>query len=69
MTKELVCECPSKRSILPKYGGFPVPPDELKANHMPGCCRQKEGIRKFLRNGKEIYLCGYCDMPRDEEIE
>lgn len=34
-------------------------------NHEPGECKCTNNIRKFNRDGKEIYLCSICYLPSD----
>jgi ribosomal protein L37AE/L43A len=61
------CECPDDAIGMPEslYSEEELPGRVHKANKCP--CTA--GLRKYLRDGKEIWLCSCCNMPGDNVIE
>lgn len=64
-TKELKCQCPVEGKITKKYK-YLYTKEELKyINHKPNKCKNKIGLKIYLKDGKEMLLCSCCHLSGD----
>lgn len=65
--KKIRCECD-----LEAYGNRPASEyneeEQIGRIHKPNECKCTAGLRKYIRNGKIIYLCSCCVLFTDKEM-
>lgn len=64
------CECPGDNMKNFNSPGLYLEEEKIGMYHKPNKCKGTTGLKKYLRRGKEIWLCSCCNIFRlDEEVK
>lgn len=62
------CECELKGVLYPQMISFYDPTTELPyVKHKPNKCKCTNELKRYIRNGKIVWLCSCCKLLGDME--
>ena len=66
--KQIRCECPEKGETPPEMERMYSEEEKIGMNHEPYHCECKNGLKRYYRDGKKLWLCSCCNLLGDIEV-
>lgn len=67
--KKIKCECGETGKLNSMIADWYDQEKELPfVNHKPNECKCVNNLKKYIRNGKKVWLCSCCCLSSDKEI-
>ncbi len=64
------CECNEEGVLREGFASWYDTVKELPfVNHKPNKCKCTNELKKYIRKGKEIWLCSICCLSSDKEVK
>ena len=66
---ELKCQCDIFVQVEQEKEHLYLDEEKVTMNHKPNKCKGTYQIKKYKRNGKELWLCSACNLSGDKSLD